>query len=143
YMQYVENGNHLIIGKKNPDGLFNFETEYIPETMLTEEETTEINMSSQSYQVFLETSFRLKKQENDRILLEDEYGIIALERSLGEGKITMFLEPDWLTNEQITEHEHLAILFDFLPLDTGEPIIFDEFSVDMTGVIAFQLEVYP
>lgn len=143
YMQYVENGNHLIIGKKNPDGLFNFETEYIPETMLTEEETTEINMSSQSYQVFLETSFRLKKQENDRILLEDEYGIIALERSLGEGKITMFLEPDWLTNEQITEHEHLAILFDFLPLDNGEPIIFDEFSVDMTGGVASQFEVYP
>lgn len=143
YTQYVENGNHLIIGKKNPDGLFDIQTEYVPETMLGEEETTEIITASESYQVFLETPFRLVEKEGDNVLLEDEYGVIGLERAVGTGSYTVFLEPDWLTNEHITEYDHLPVLFGFLPFEAADPIIFDEFSVAMTGGVASAFELYP
>lgn len=143
YSQYVENGNHLIIGKKNPDGLFDIETEYVPETMIKEEETTDIMISSESYQVFLETPFRLIEQEGDIVLLEDEYGVIALERAAGAGSYTVFLEPDWLTNEYITKHDHLPVLFRLFPFEEAAPIIFDEYSVATRGGVASSFELYP
>ncbi|WP_058305868.1 DUF4350 domain-containing protein [Gracilibacillus massiliensis] len=144
YQDYLSNGNTIILAKQNPDSLFGIETEYAMETFLNEEEQTmEVTHQNDSFDVIHESLHRIITEEEDHILLEDEFGVLAIEREIGEGSLIVFTEPGWLTNDEITKEQHLDVLFEILPIQEAETIIFDEYGLIDSGGLVSPFALYP
>ncbi|WP_163539424.1 DUF4350 domain-containing protein [Gracilibacillus sp. YIM 98692] len=141
YIDYMKDGNTLAIWKNNPDGLFNIQSDYVEELVNIDQTTVETDSSS--YQALSSIPVRIQMENEDHVLLKDEYGPIAIERSIGDGKLIVALEPDWLTNDWITKEGHVALIFNTLPLDHEKHIIFDEYSYYTQEGLQAQFNLYP
>ncbi|WP_112179907.1 MULTISPECIES: DUF4350 domain-containing protein [Paraliobacillus] len=125
YQTYMEAGNTIVLLRQNPDGMFDLDTSYI-EGELTEESTTLNGIGT--YEALLQSPFRVKTKDDDNVLLMDEEGeAIAIERDYGKGKLIVITEPNWLTNETITENEHVDIVLNLVDVSTYSSIKFDEY----------------
>ncbi|SHN31188.1 DUF4350 domain-containing protein [Gracilibacillus kekensis] len=144
YQDYLKNGNTIILAKQNPDSLFGIETEYAMEAFFNEEDQTlEVTHQNQSFDVLHDSTHRIVLHEDDRVLLKDEFGVLAIERELGEGSLIVLTEPDWLTNGQITKEQHLDVLFTILPIQDMETVIFDEYGLTDSGGLVSPFALYP
>ncbi|WP_018932100.1 DUF4350 domain-containing protein [Gracilibacillus lacisalsi] len=141
YLDYVRQGNTIVLAKENPDGLFNLKTEYA--LTGSESETTEADYQGEKLEVLQNSFVRLAANEDDNVLLEDDAGALAIERHIGEGSLIVLLEPTWLTNDQITKHDHTSAVFNLIPFKESGPVIFDEYSLTKTGGLVSHFELYP
>ncbi|MGP4039988.1 DUF4350 domain-containing protein [Gracilibacillus sp. D59] len=144
YLDYVREGNTIVLAKENPDGLFNIQTEYkMTETLNSEPQTTEINYQGETLEVLQNSFVRLAVTDSDTVLLKDNAGPLAIKRKIGEGYLIVLLEPAWLTNEQINKYDHTPVVFNLIPFDETEKVIFDEFSKVTSGGLVSHFELYP
>lgn len=140
YVKYMKAGNTVLLLKNNPDGMFNIQTNLV---MADDESITVEDESGNTFESSVQSSSRLEVEETDNILLEDEDGVIALERPIGEGHLVVANSPDWLTNELITEKDHLELLFSLLPSDgINSPVLFDEY-IHVSGNETSFFSLYP
>lgn len=125
YQTYMEAGNTIVLLRQNPDGMFDLDTSYIEEE-ITEESTTLNGIGT--YEALLQSPFRITTVDDDNVLLMDEEGeAIAVERAYGDGKLIVITEPDWLTNETITENEHFDIVLNLVDFSSYSAIKFDSY----------------
>ncbi|SDM58465.1 DUF4350 domain-containing protein [Sediminibacillus halophilus] len=128
YQDFVEAGNMLFLWMDNPDGLFNLQTR---QQMADPAGTTTLNaQDGEEYQAELSSVFRLQEQDTDEVLLEDEAGVIALKRKLGDGELIVAVTPEWTMNRLITEKDHAALLtklLDDAPTNEDSSLLFDEY----------------
>ncbi|SFL94777.1 hypothetical protein SAMN04487943_105222 [Gracilibacillus orientalis] len=145
YLDYVREGNTVVLAKENPDGLFNLQTEYaVTESFNTEPQTTtEADYQGEPLEVLQNSFLRLTVNDDDIVLLEDNAGALAIERKVGEGSLIVLLEPAWLTNEHITEHDHTAAIFNLIPFEESKTVIFDEYSLATSGGLVSYFELFP
>lgn len=145
YLDYIMAGNTLVIWKENPDELFDIRTEYSFNTLsvIGESEETTVYSKDDSYRATIFSSFRISPEEEDTVLLEDEDGsAIAIERTIGDGKLIVSTEPRWLTNHFILSSDHLDLITEILPFyEDGEWII-DSLSANHSTSSVPIYEVY-
>ncbi|MGN8647168.1 DUF4350 domain-containing protein [Gracilibacillus sp. HCP3S3_G5_1] len=144
YLDYIREGNTVVLAKENPDGLFNLQTEYVvTEALNNESQTMEANYQGNTLELIQNSSFRLEYNDDDTVLLEDDAGALAMERKIGEGSLIVMVEPTWLTNGQVTEHDHTPIVLSLIPFDEAGSIIFDEYSLVGSGGSLSYFELFP
>ncbi|UOQ49210.1 DUF4350 domain-containing protein [Gracilibacillus caseinilyticus] len=144
YMDYMKQGNTLVVAKENPDGLLGIKTEYALQGMLPDsEETSDIQINGMTRKAVYNTPIRLVANGDDQILAEDEYGPLAIKKQIGDGSLIILTEPDWFTNGQILDQDHLAIILETVPFDQFNHVVFDRYSVNDAGAQASTFELYP
>lgn len=124
YITYMEAGNTIFLIKNNPEGLFDVN---VRPSMTHDGETTVVkDKRGTDYQATVTSYMRLNERETDEILLEDEAGVIALDRTFDEGQLIVVNSPDWLTNDMILEEDHIELLFTLLNLESDTEVLVDE-----------------
>ncbi|KAB8137869.1 DUF4350 domain-containing protein [Gracilibacillus oryzae] len=142
YKDYMMDGNTIILWKYNPDGLFELETEPVHNGS-DEVQTVEVQFNNQPYDAQMESNVRLMTKETDQVLLEDEFGVVGLERQVGNGTLITILEPGWLTNDFLTEEEHTALVFHILSSAEGQTLVFDQYKRNSGEQIRSHFSLYP
>lgn len=139
YYRFMEAGNRILLLKDNPGDMFDVSTEFIenaPEEPIVHDE------NGTTYEADVFSSVRLEAEESDSILLQDDAGVVALERSFGDGALIVALTPYWMTNELILEADHLPLVLSFLNKSEANTFMFDEYIHGEKSFTA-QLNYYP
>ncbi|HAM80834.1 DUF4350 domain-containing protein [Ornithinibacillus bavariensis] len=139
YESFVKTGNALVIFKRNLEGMFDIKTTF---GMSDEEAVTIKDQNGEEYKATMLTQTRILPDESDEVLLEDDFGAIAIKRNIGEGTLIAVNSPDWLTNQFILENDNLNLVFQLLEEPQWNTILVDEYSHQSTKKQAI-FEVYP
>ncbi|PAV28452.1 hypothetical protein CIL05_16060 [Virgibacillus profundi] len=108
YMDYMEAGNTVLLWKNNPEGMFDVTTN--PGMATIEEAITVTDQQGEEYKAFVHSYVRIQEKEADEVLLKDDAGVIALKRTFGEGSLIVVNSPNWLTNDYITDKDHVELI---------------------------------
>lgn len=108
YIDYMEAGNTVFLLKNNPDGMFDISTNAVMAN--AEEAITVTTGLGEEYKASLTSSIRIQEKEKDEVLLRDDAGVIALKRPFGEGSLIVANSPHWLTNDYITDKNHVELI---------------------------------
>ncbi|MBU9722370.1 MULTISPECIES: DUF4350 domain-containing protein [Bacillaceae] len=126
YMDYINAGNTILLFSNNPVGMFDVKVEY---SGLSQEEAELESIDGSQYQATLYSDVRIQLEAEDEVLLQDEYGAIAVKRPLGDGSLIISNTPEWLMNDVILDYDHVPLILELLStgLEDGGQIIFDEY----------------
>lgn len=135
YLSFMEAGNTILLLKTNPADMFGIETMPVPQpsSSVTDQDGNE-------YQADIQSMFRIDPQNEENVLLSDQAGVIAAEKSFGNGRLITAVTPEWLINESILEKDHLELAFSLLP--ENQNVMFDEY-VHGSGNAPAITTVYP
>ena len=125
YTRFMEDGNTVLLLKKNPKDFFSLNT--APASNLSERVGTINSFDRNNYRGEISSPFRLVPNKNDKILLSDDGGIIALKRPIGKGVLIASTAPEWITNGEITKYDHTNLLVTLLNEETAQNYLFDEY----------------
>lgn len=126
YVAYMEAGNTIMLLSDNPKEWFDVSVKTA--TSDTEEISKVWDMDNKEWEALIDSQVRLAKETRDEVMLEDEQGIIAMKRSVGDGELIVVNSPDWLTNESIIQNNHLELYLSLFETDhTYSTILFDEY----------------
>lgn len=142
YENYMKKGNTILLLKSNPDGLFNLKTKAVAKAPSDSEVIYDHNGAKHRGE--MHSPVRLQKKKSDKTILHDKAGTIAMERSFGEGKLIVANAPDWLTNDDLLDKDHLPLVLSLLQTAGGDKdtVLFDENSHGSTHTLAL-FTVYP
>lgn len=115
WMKWMEEGNRIWLMAEDPEGMFQIETTL--KESYDKEKVRKVTGSfagNGEYLATIDSNARLQAQEKDRILLQDEEGVVALSRSFGKGELLVTVTPEWLQNGKILKHNHYALIAPFL-----------------------------
>ncbi|MFO1443825.1 DUF4350 domain-containing protein [Bacillus sp. Bva_UNVM-123] len=124
YESFMEAGNTILLLKKNPQEMFDLQVEMVEQT---DESLKVYAQEGTSYHAKLSSPFRLQTKNNSEILLKDEGGTIALKQHFGKGQLIVAVAPEWVINSNIVKHDHIPLIFSFLPEENGQLFLFDEY----------------
>lgn len=81
YLSFMEAGNTILLLKTNPADMFGIETMPVPQpsSSVTDQDGNE-------YQADIQSMFRIDPQNEENVLLSDQAGVIAAEKSFGNGR---------------------------------------------------------
>nr|WP_255574406.1 DUF4350 domain-containing protein [Halobacillus sp. Nhm2S1] len=140
YEKWMEEGNTIWLMKNNPVGYFDTQVDY---GALPAGETKVEGEDGRTYIVEVQQEHRLQTKESDDVLLSDRHGVLAFERSYGDGALIVGMNPDWFTNEWIADHEHYEVITSILASEAEDSRVwFDEYIHGKDGLFA-GLDVYP
>ncbi|GGJ94530.1 hypothetical protein GCM10007063_16280 [Lentibacillus kapialis] len=123
YISFMESGNTILLLNTNPEGMFDIET-------LTGQENSGSVMGQEGneYAADINSTFRLDTNNVDDVLLNDNVGAIAVEKTFEKGKLITAVAPEWITNENILEQDHLELILSLVRSQTEwETIYIDEY----------------
>jgi hypothetical protein len=119
-LRWVESGNDLIVFEREPAG---WEDAHLSASEAGEaghegkERPIHGSSAGQGRTGLVQTDMRLDKTPDMEPLLADDLGIIAGRTKVGAGTVTLFLVPEWLTNEQVMSHSHFELIWPHLQGD--------------------------
>ncbi|MBD8067681.1 DUF4350 domain-containing protein [Bacillus sp. PS06] len=127
YLSFIERGNTLILFKTNPHGMFDLSTFQV-EPVDQGEYISVFDAEENQYRAIFNSFVRLIPENGEDVLLSDEVGPIALKQEIGKGNLISVVTPELLTNESVTELDHLDIVFSIL-YEAGieQTLLFDEY----------------
>ncbi|UOE96171.1 DUF4350 domain-containing protein [Alkalihalobacillus sp. LMS39] len=125
YINFMEEGNTIILFHENPRGMFDLQVEYVDSGFRLDQTITSVH--GNQYEGNVWSNVRLLPKEEDQMLFHDDFGVVALKRLYGEGSLLVLNTPQWVTNEHILTQQHLSLLFSFLQLDEYTAVLFDEY----------------
>ncbi|MHB8126109.1 MAG: DUF4350 domain-containing protein [Desulfitobacteriaceae bacterium] len=146
WTKWLKAGNRLLLVAHYPQGIFS--GKFAPTTTPTGKNTTPIESLTGSeewngtYQAVLETDVRLVPEPKDRILLNDQLGVVALSRVYGQGELMVLLAPEWMTNGMILQQDHFKLVFPFILRADPKVIWFNDY-VHGNSNLPTVLRVYP
>ncbi|UED77241.1 DUF4350 domain-containing protein [Brevibacillus sp. DP1.3A] len=116
-LDWVSEGNDLILFHSRPEWEdLPFYTEYI-----RDKENQERNIQGPLVQgKFMgkaETSLRFLEDDDMELLLYDDQGILGGRTEVGDGSVTFFLVPEWLTNQKIERLSHFEAIWPYVQGD--------------------------
>ncbi|WP_040208932.1 DUF4350 domain-containing protein [Neobacillus jeddahensis] len=123
YNTFMKQGNTILLLADNPKGRFAVET-FSNENMVAANLYDNNNIVVKAQ---LNSKYRLKSLKQDKVLIHDNLGAIALQRTFGKGQLIVAVTPEWLTNKQILKFDHLSKLLDFIDDGNSTTIMFDEY----------------
>jgi hypothetical protein len=141
-LEWVSRGNDLLLFDENPGNweIFKIEKkqEYQPglKTLISKK-----GLQNEPLTGMVNTSNRLSGINDADVLLSDDLGVIAAQTSSGRGTVTIFLTPQWLTNNEILNLSHFTIVWPSLQKE-WDTIWFDEYHHGLRSQPPL-LAVYP
>ncbi|KGA95932.1 hypothetical protein AJ85_07055 [Alkalihalobacillus alcalophilus ATCC 27647 = CGMCC 1.3604] len=128
YIQFMEAGNSILFISQLPTDYFGIKTDIV--SVDEEQEYAEIKSNNELLlEGLVTTPLRLVLSDESELLLEDNYGPLAVETSVGAGSLTVLMTPEWLMNHFILDADHLELFTEVLNeslVDTTS-ILFDEY----------------
>ena len=141
-LDWVNQGGHLIVLARYPE--WNWETEEMEEladTLLDsqgiyvayhEEEWDDEQDEDRPFEATLPdttkpltvdfyTNYRLEGWTDEDFVLADDYGVHVGHRWLGEGRLTVATDLDFITNDGIGEHDHAEFLWEMVHWQDAVP----------------------
>lgn len=141
-LDWVSEGNDLILFHSTPDHWeeLPFENQFIDDKE-NKERNIQGPLVSDSSLGKAVTSVRFTEAADMEPLLYDDQGILAGKTEVGDGTVTYFLVPDWLTNQKIDQLSHFEAVWPYLQGDW--PVIWvDEYHHGLQEKPGF-LAIYP
>jgi hypothetical protein len=139
YESFLKAGNTIVIFKHNVEGMFALKTTF---GVSNEQAITVYDQTGKEYKATMLSQMRILPGKEDNVLLEDDFGAIAIRRDIGEGTLIAVNSPDWLTNQFILENDNLNLVFQLLDETEWNTILVDEYSHQSTK--SHQLsDIYP
>ncbi|WP_339161350.1 DUF4350 domain-containing protein [Siminovitchia sp. FSL H7-0308] len=123
YKQFMEAGNSIILWSMNPQGMFGLSTEPID----GDGNGKVSDQNKKEHGAMISYRQRLIAAPDDQVLLNDEFGPIALKRQVGDGQLIVSLFPNWLENGQLMEEDHVSLVISLLNEAGGDKVLFDEY----------------
>ncbi|MED3550403.1 DUF4350 domain-containing protein [Cytobacillus praedii] len=142
YLEFMEKGNTILLFHTNPKGMFDIEIEHIDSNTYTGEDLVVNDNSGTDYRADLYSPVRLQTNEKDKILLEDEAGVLAIKRSYGKGQLIVSNSPEWIINGSILSADHLPLILSLLNEEENTSLLYDEFVHGAENSSTF-LTLYP
>src|SRR5690625_2641851 len=140
YQEFIEQGGTIYLFRDRPTELSNVSS--FP--LILGEEETEVSIGEQRFQAEPFSSLRFNPDSTDHVLVEDDYGVVAYERVIGEGSMIDFAEPSWLTNELILAHDHLHIINETFDFSAYDLLLFESYHyLDETGLTVLDVTPNP
>ncbi|MFL6556147.1 MAG: DUF4350 domain-containing protein, partial [Bacillus sp. (in: firmicutes)] len=123
YINYMKAGNTILLLQNNPQGMFDIKTS------LTEDKGTlkVFRQDGKSYRALINSNIRLQSSKEDKILLYDQAGPIAVKQSFGKGNLIVAIAPEWMANGSLLKKDHLPLLMYLLNEEKTDSILFDEY----------------
>ncbi|MCJ7842008.1 DUF4350 domain-containing protein [Lederbergia sp. NSJ-179] len=141
YQAYMEAGNTVLLLSRTPDGLFDLETEPTEVDKMGEEDSV-IDQSGMEQKALISNPLRLVAKEEDEIILHDKEGPIALRRPYGHGQLYVINSPEWISNKEIANNDHIPLILSFLNEMAPKEILFDEYLHGSQSTMA-TVNAYP
>ncbi|MGJ7910071.1 DUF4350 domain-containing protein [Neobacillus sp. LXY-1] len=139
YLQFMRAGNTILLLDRNPKGMFELDTV----TKKSDEKPVKLrDQHGHTFKVAISSQVRLRPQKGDIVLLKDKEGPVAIKRKVGQGQLVMVLAPEWVTNDQILEQDHLSLILQLMNESKANSILFDEYLHGSENAATF-LTVYP
>ncbi len=140
YRSFMESGNTILLLQNNPSGMFDLETTYIEE----EAPVHVYHQNEEKFRADVASSVRLETEEQDEVLIYDDLGTIALKRDYGNGELIVSGTPEWVTNEELLNNDHLPLVLSLIEKGspTGTNISFDDYSHGAENASTL-LTIYP
>lgn len=132
YISFMESGNTILLLKVNPEGMFDVRTEPVESD---DEDKTVTDSEGDVYQAERGSPFRIDSDDDD-ILLQDDLGTIATEKEFHDGALITAVTPEWISNDKITDEDHIELLFSMMDESDWDGIYFDEYMHEPDNVIA-------
>lgn len=145
YLDFIKDGNTLLVWKNNPDGLFDIQTTYSFDTLsvIGEAEETTVYTNDQAHQATLSSTYRITPTADDTVLVEDDTGeAVVIEKKIGDGRLIVSTEPTWISNHYILTSDHLDLFQEIAPLDEEGEWVLDSLSADHVSSSIPIYEVY-
>ncbi|WP_062051386.1 DUF4350 domain-containing protein [Bacillus sp. JCM 19034] len=123
YEEFMAAGNTIMLFSENPAGMFGLR--YDPLTYLPEDEP--IHSKNEEFYADFRSPIRLVASEEDEILLEDDQGVIAFKRQVGDGYLMVINEAGWLVNQYILDEDHIPLILFLLDEAESASVLFDDY----------------
>lgn len=127
YVDFMKKGNTIVLFQNNPKGMFDIDIEYIGSDNFIGEDLKVKDKHGTTYQAGLNSQIRLQTKKQDEILIEDEAGVLSFKRSFGKGQLIVSNSPDWITNGNILNTDHLPLILSLINEEKGASLLFDEY----------------
>ncbi|WP_066398723.1 DUF4350 domain-containing protein [Neobacillus mesonae] len=127
YIDFIKAGNTILLLQNNPKGMFDVNIQPA-ETDESKNQTIKVyDHNKQAYKAKVNSFFRLEPHPDDAVLLYDSAGPVALQQTIGKGQLIIAVAPEWLTNKNILQHDHLPLVLHLLNETGVKSILFDEY----------------
>ncbi|MFZ3587773.1 DUF4350 domain-containing protein [Bacillus sp. DJP31] len=129
YMDFIEAGNTILLLKENPKGMFGVRSAFIEQDpFLNEAFTIIFDKDLNEYKAKITSNVRLISTNKDEVLLQDEFGPIAIKQSIGKGELIVSNSPGWMTNDALLINDHIPLVLSLVEEGKSNDIWFDEYS---------------
>ncbi|MFI8715080.1 DUF4350 domain-containing protein [Brevibacillus brevis] len=116
-LDWVSEGNDLILFQSRPEWEdLPFQTEYI-RGKENQERNIQGSLVLGRFMGKAETPLRFLEDDDMEPLLYDDQGILGGRTEVGDGSVTFFLVPEWLTNQKIDRLSHFEAIWPYVQGD--------------------------
>ncbi|MBS4194233.1 DUF4350 domain-containing protein [Lederbergia citri] len=141
YKNFMNAGNTILLISEKPDGFFELKSDIV-EKNLSNKKLKITDQNGITYRGEVNSTIRLQTKKQDKVLLQDTEGAIALKRTYGDGHLIVSIAPEWLTNGQILTSDHIPLILSLINEEKPTTILFDEY-VHMGENASTVWTVYP
>ncbi|MEH7223487.1 DUF4350 domain-containing protein [Bacillus sp. JJ1566] len=127
YLDFMKAGNKIILFKENPRGMFDIKTLPADIDPFLEETTSINNKNGMKFDALLQSTNRIIPSTEERVLLEDEAGVIAISRKMGDGELITAISPEWILNDHLLDYDHIPLVLSLIENEEASIYYFDEY----------------
>lgn len=142
YRQFMEAGNTILLLQSNPKGMFTVGIDSIKGDVAEDHALKVYDQYHQEFKAVISSSIRLHPNIGDKVLLSDQAGPVAVKQSFGKGKLIVAITPEWLTNDNLLNYDHLPLILKLVNESNAKTVLFDEY-VHGTQNAASPITLYP
>ena len=142
YKDFMKAGNTILLLKENPMGMFDLKTAPGGMEFSIDESPNVHNQNETAYLAEIKSLVRLQTKQEDEILLYDEAGATALKRPFGEGRLIVSISPEWVTNGELLNNDHIPLVISLFNEEPASSYLFDEYTHGVQNASTF-MTLYP
>ncbi|MEH7382183.1 DUF4350 domain-containing protein [Bacillus sp. JJ1533] len=127
YLDFMKAGNKIILFKENPRGMFDIKTLPVNVDPLHEDAVTIKNKDGKEFDAFFQATNRILPGEKEKVLFEDEAGVIVTSRKVGDGELITTISPEWMLNGNLSNYDHVTLILSLIEDKNASIYYFDEY----------------
>lgn len=142
YLNFMKAGNTILLLQNNPKGMFDLKIGLAEELASSREKKKVFTQEQSLYDAQINSGIRLQTKKEEEVLLYDNAGTIAAKQTFGKGHLIVGITPEWMSNSNLLNKDHLPLLLYLLNDNPTETILFDEYIHGGENASSFW-NVYP
>lgn len=127
YLNFIKAGNKMILFKANPRGMFDIKTLPADIDPFLDEAITIRDKNGLEYDAFFQATTRIIPSKKEKVLFEDEAGVIATIQKIGDGELITTITPEWMLNGNLSDYDHIPLVLSLIEDKEASIYYFDEY----------------